>query len=55
MYCPLDCILGNYSGEMGAFELGGSLGGWAAPVVPRKANWLLDWEEAMAKVAPTAP
>ena len=47
--CPLECFLGHYAGELGAYELPGGMAEWAAAVVPREANWYLDWDEQHAK------
>jgi hypothetical protein len=51
MWCPLCCQTSAYTGELGAYELRGSLANWAADVVPREANWLLDWQEQRVALA----
>jgi hypothetical protein len=49
MWCPLCCQTACLSSELGAYELRGSLANWAADVVPRETNWLLDWQEQRGK------
>ncbi|MBI2863933.1 MAG: hypothetical protein HYX94_05160 [Chloroflexi bacterium] len=45
MLCPLDVLTSLICGELGAYELAGSLAEWTAAVVPREANRFRQWEE----------